>query len=92
MNTDTTARRVLIAEIAEQGTTVLLVEQNAAQALALAQRGYVLETGSIVLSDEAPALLANPRVREAYLGEAQTAPAAEPGAADGAAGRKKRPR
>ncbi|HEY5336087.1 MAG TPA: ABC transporter ATP-binding protein [Mycobacteriales bacterium] len=61
----------IIAEIAQQGTTVLLVEQNAAQALALAQRGYVLETGSIVLSDEASALLANPRVREAYLGEAQ---------------------
>lgn len=60
----------IIAEIAEQGTTVLVVEQNASQALALAQRGYVLETGSVVLEDRADALLANPRVREAYLGEA----------------------
>ncbi len=59
----------IIKEINEQGTTVLLVEQNAAQALLLADRGYVLETGSVVMTDEAPALLADPRVRAAYLGE-----------------------
>jgi branched-chain amino acid transport system ATP-binding protein len=59
----------IIREINQQGTTVLLVEQNAAQALRLANRGYVLETGEVVMSDEASALLANDRVREAYLGE-----------------------
>jgi branched-chain amino acid transport system ATP-binding protein len=59
----------IIAEINRQGTTVLLVEQNAAQALKLADRGYVLETGHVVLEDTADRLLANPRIREAYLGE-----------------------
>ncbi|MDJ0341025.1 ABC transporter ATP-binding protein [Streptomyces sp. H10-C2] len=59
----------IIREINQQGTTVLLVEQNAAQALKLANRGYVLETGSIVMTDAASALLNNPRVRAAYLGE-----------------------
>jgi branched-chain amino acid transport system ATP-binding protein len=59
----------IIREINEQGTTVLLVEQNAAQALRLANRGYVLETGEVVMSDQADALLKNARVREAYLGE-----------------------
>jgi branched-chain amino acid transport system ATP-binding protein len=59
----------IISEINEQGTTVLLVEQNAAQALKLASRGYVLETGEIVMSDTASALLADDRVRAAYLGE-----------------------
>jgi branched-chain amino acid transport system ATP-binding protein len=58
-----------IREIREQGVTILLVEQNAAQALNLANRGYVIETGKIVLEDEAKALLANERVRKAYLGE-----------------------
>jgi branched-chain amino acid transport system ATP-binding protein len=58
-----------IREINEQGVTILLVEQNAAQALNLANRGYVIETGKIVLEDEARALLANERVRKAYLGE-----------------------
>jgi branched-chain amino acid transport system ATP-binding protein len=58
-----------IREISEQGVTILLVEQNAAQALNLANRGYVIETGKIVLEDEARALLANERVRKAYLGE-----------------------
>jgi branched-chain amino acid transport system ATP-binding protein len=58
-----------IREISEQGVTILLVEQNAAQALGLANRGYVIETGRIVLEDEARALLANERVRKAYLGE-----------------------
>jgi branched-chain amino acid transport system ATP-binding protein len=59
----------IIREINAQGTTVLLVEQNAAQALSLAHRGYVLETGSIVMSDAAASLLVDPRVRAAYLGE-----------------------
>jgi branched-chain amino acid transport system ATP-binding protein len=59
----------IIREINQQGTTVLLVEQNAAQALRLANRGYVLETGEVVMSDKADALLKNDRVREAYLGE-----------------------
>jgi branched-chain amino acid transport system ATP-binding protein len=59
----------IIREINEHGTTVLLVEQNAAQALRLAGRGYVLETGEIVMSDAASSLLADDRVRAAYLGE-----------------------
>ena len=59
----------IIREINQQGTTVLLVEQNAAQALRLATRGYVLETGEVVMSDDASKLLANDRIREAYLGE-----------------------
>ena len=58
-----------IRDINEQGMTVLLVEQNAAQALSLANRGYVIETGKIVLEDEAGALLENEQVRKAYLGE-----------------------
>src|SRR5688572_18455292 len=53
----------------QEGMTVLLVEQNARLALKLAHRGYVLETGEIVLSDVGSALLTHPRVREAYLGE-----------------------
>jgi branched-chain amino acid transport system ATP-binding protein len=52
----------------EDGTTILLVEQNAHVALGLASRGYVIETGRIVLEDAAGALLQNPQVREAYLG------------------------
>ena len=52
----------------EDGTTILLVEQNANMALHLANRGYVLETGRIVLEDDAMALLDNPQVKEAYLG------------------------
>jgi branched-chain amino acid transport system ATP-binding protein len=59
----------IIGEIRESGTTILLVEQNAAQALSLADRGYVLENGAIVMSDDASALLRDPRVRAAYLGE-----------------------
>src|SRR4051812_29918727 len=59
----------IIREINAQGTTILLVEQNAAQALRLANRGYVLETGEIVMSDSAKALLADDRIRQAYLGE-----------------------
>jgi ABC-type branched-subunit amino acid transport system ATPase component len=59
----------IIDEINRQGVTVLLVEQNAAQALALAHRGYVLETGDIVLQGGGRELLADDRVRAAYLGE-----------------------
>jgi branched-chain amino acid transport system ATP-binding protein len=58
-----------IREINQQGTTILLVEQNAAQALSLANRGYVIETGRIVLENDAKALLADEQVRKAYLGE-----------------------
>lgn len=59
----------IIAEINQQGTTVLLVEQNAQVALRTAHRGYVMETGRIILSDSAAALLQNDQVRKAYLGE-----------------------
>lgn len=59
----------IIRDINAQGTTVLLVEQNAHMALGVAHRGYVLETGSIVMADEAKALLANDAVKKAYLGE-----------------------
>ncbi|MCL6592356.1 MAG: ABC transporter ATP-binding protein [Alicyclobacillus sp.] len=57
-----------LAEIKQQGTTILLVEQNAAMALELADRGYVLANGRLVLAGEAKALLANPEVKSAYLG------------------------
>jgi branched-chain amino acid transport system ATP-binding protein len=59
----------IVREINESGVTVLLVEQNAAQALALANRGYVLETGELVLHGTGAELLADDRVRAAYLGE-----------------------
>jgi branched-chain amino acid transport system ATP-binding protein len=59
----------IVREINTDGVTVLIVEQNAAQALALANRGYVLETGEIVLSGTGTELLADDRVRAAYLGE-----------------------
>jgi branched-chain amino acid transport system ATP-binding protein len=58
-----------IQGINRQGTTILLVEQNAAMALSIAHRGYVLETGIIVLSGTAADLQENPEVRRAYLGE-----------------------
>ena len=58
----------IIREINAQGMTILLVEQNAQAALQVAHRGYVLETGTIVLSGKAGDLLANPQVAEAYLG------------------------
>ena len=58
----------IITEINKQGTTVLLVEQNALMALGVANRGYILQTGEIVLTDEAATLARNPAVREAYLG------------------------
>jgi branched-chain amino acid transport system ATP-binding protein len=57
-----------IAEINRQGTTILLVEQNANFALDVSHRGYVLETGSVALSDESSALRENPEVQRAYLG------------------------
>jgi branched-chain amino acid transport system ATP-binding protein len=60
----------IVREIARQGVTILLVEQNARLALEVAARGYVMESGNITLTGEAKALLANPKVREAYLGEA----------------------
>jgi len=59
----------IVKEINKQGTTVLLVEQNALMALAVANRGYVIQTGEIVLSDTGSALLRNEAVRKAYLGE-----------------------
>lgn len=59
----------IVKDINQQGTTVLLVEQNALMALAIANRGYVLQTGQIVLADDAKALLTNETVRKAYLGE-----------------------
>jgi branched-chain amino acid transport system ATP-binding protein len=59
----------IIKYLNERGTTILLVEQNALMALAVARRGYVLQTGKIMLSDEAAALRQNQMVRAAYLGE-----------------------
>ena len=58
-----------VADINRQGTTILLVEQNAAMALTIAHRGYVLETGTIALGGTAAELAQNPDVRRAYLGE-----------------------
>ena len=58
-----------ILEINQQGTTILLVEQNAMMALEVASRGYVLETGKVALADDAKALLRNEQVRKTYLGE-----------------------
>jgi branched-chain amino acid transport system ATP-binding protein len=60
----------LLREIHAQGTTILLVEQNANQALKLADRGYVLESGVITLHGRTDRLLGNDAVRKAYLGEA----------------------
>jgi len=59
----------VVADIHGRGTTVLLVEQNASRALGLADRGYVMDSGEVTMSGEARALLNDPRVREAYLGE-----------------------
>ncbi len=59
----------IVKEINQQGTTILLVEQNAYQALNIATRGYVLETGKIVLSDTVKNLLNNEEVKKAYLGK-----------------------
>ena len=62
----------ILADIQRTGTTLLLVEQNAAQALAVANRGYVLETGEVVISGSAAELAGDDRIRAAYLGEALT--------------------
>ena len=59
----------IIKDINAIGTTIFVVEQNANMALSIADRGYVLQTGQIVLADSSKALLANPLMREAYLGE-----------------------
>ena len=58
-----------IVEVNKQGTSILLVEQNALMALEVANRGYVLETGHVALADDAKALAKNPEVRKTYLGE-----------------------
>jgi branched-chain amino acid transport system ATP-binding protein len=59
----------VVADIHSRGTTVLLVEQNASRALGLANRGYVMDSGEITMSGDAKALLNDPKVRAAYLGE-----------------------
>ena len=59
----------IIEEISDAGTTVLLVEQNAKKALAIANRAYVLETGNIVLSGDADTLMNDDSIKKAYLGE-----------------------
>jgi branched-chain amino acid transport system ATP-binding protein len=59
----------IVRDVARRGVTILLIEQNARLALELASRGYVMESGTITLSGDAKGLLANPKVREAYLGE-----------------------
>jgi branched-chain amino acid transport system ATP-binding protein len=59
----------LIEQVNDEGTTVFLVEQNANMALSIADRGYVLQTGQVVLADTAQALRENPDMRRAYLGE-----------------------
>jgi branched-chain amino acid transport system ATP-binding protein len=59
-----------VVEVNKQGTTILLVEQNALMALEVASRGYVLETGHIALADDAASLRENEQVRKTYLGEA----------------------
>ncbi|NLD60079.1 MAG: ABC transporter ATP-binding protein [Clostridiales bacterium] len=62
----------IIRQLSDEGITILLIEQNANAALRCANYGYVLETGSIALSGEGAVLLENPRVRDAYLGEAKS--------------------
>jgi len=59
----------IIQEVNRQGTTIFVVEQNANMALSIADRGYVLQTGKVVLADTAKNLLKHPQMREAYLGE-----------------------
>ncbi|HSJ34831.1 MAG TPA: ABC transporter ATP-binding protein [Acidimicrobiia bacterium] len=59
----------IIDQINRAGTTIFMVEQNANMALSIADRGYVLQTGEVVLNDTAEGLLANPQMRKAYLGE-----------------------
>ena len=59
----------VVRDVAKTGVTILLIEQNAALALQVSTRGYVMDGGVITISGESKALLANPKVREAYLGE-----------------------
>ncbi|WPB55678.1 ABC transporter ATP-binding protein [Xylophilus sp. GOD-11R] len=59
----------VIQEVAAQGTTILLVEQNASRALQIADRAYVMESGLVTMQGEARAMLSDPKVRAAYLGE-----------------------
>jgi len=59
----------VVADIHSRGTTILLVEQNASRALSLADRGYVMDSGEVTMSGDAKALLDDPKVRAAYLGE-----------------------
>ena len=58
----------MLKEINEEGATILLVEQNARMALRFASRGYVLETGNVVLEGSSEELTENPQVKQAYLG------------------------
>jgi branched-chain amino acid transport system ATP-binding protein len=58
----------VLTEINKQGTTILLVEQNARMALQFAQRGYVLESGNLVVEGDSKQLLNDPEVKKAYLG------------------------
>jgi branched-chain amino acid transport system ATP-binding protein len=59
-----------IIAVSKEGVTILLIEQNAKLALEVSKRGYVMESGAITLQGEASALLHDPKVRAAYLGEA----------------------
>ena len=59
----------VIRDVAAQGVTILLVEQNASRALSIAHRGYVMESGIVTMNGDAKELLNDPRVRAAYLGE-----------------------
>jgi branched-chain amino acid transport system ATP-binding protein len=59
----------IVREVSQQGVTILLVEQNASRALQIADRGYVMESGLITMQGEAKAMLSDPKVRAAYLGE-----------------------
>ena len=59
----------VVREVSRSGVTILLIEQNARLALEISTRGYVMDGGVITLDGESKALLANPKVREAYLGE-----------------------
>ena len=59
----------VVRDVSSKGVTILLVEQNASRALGIADRGYVMESGNVTMNGEAKALLSDPRVRAAYLGE-----------------------
>ncbi len=59
----------VVKDVYAQGVTVVLVEQNASRALAIANRGYVMESGIVTMSGDAAQMLTDPRVRAAYLGE-----------------------